>query len=303
MGQLAARGGACSRRGRAGRRSGRSPRRRARRPRRTPPPTAGRRRATPRRGSSARSLGLTALSAMPAAPTFAPSSQSAAPAAAIAQSPVRRLTFSYALPPCGADRDADLDEHLGVADRGLVRAAVEVGHVDRALAAAAADHGDGAERGADGAQVLGRVGLAERAADRAAVAHRRVGDLAARRRAMIGKWRASSVGLEQLAVPGERADPHLAALLADVVELGGERVDVDQVLGRREPQLHHRQQRVAAGDEPGLRARGAPAARGRRRRSTRARSRTAQVPAWASLSSAGRGPDATPAPAHFARAR
>ena len=72
----------------------------------------------------------------------APSSHSAAPAAAIAQSPARRLTFSYALPPFVAERDPHLDEHLGVADRGLVRAAVELGHVDDALAARPADHGD-----------------------------------------------------------------------------------------------------------------------------------------------------------------
>src|SRR5690606_17596815 len=29
-------------------------------------------------------------------------------------------------------------------------------------------------------------------------------------------------------------------------------VDVDEVLGVRQPQLHHRQQAVAAGDQPGL---------------------------------------------------
>src|SRR4051812_34383149 len=45
-------------------------------------------------------VGLTALSANPAAAISAPSSQSAAPDAAVAQSPVRRLTFSYALPWC-----------------------------------------------------------------------------------------------------------------------------------------------------------------------------------------------------------
>ena len=110
-----------------------------------------------------------------------------------------------------------------------------------------------AERGEDRVEVLGRVGLAERAADRAAVAHRRVGDHLlglAHDREVPGE----QVGLEDVAVARQRADPDLAALLADVAELGLERVDVDQVLGRREPQLHHRQQRVAAGDEPGLRA-------------------------------------------------
>ena len=56
---------------------------------------------------------------------------------------------------------------------------------------------------------------------------------------------------EQVHVAGERADADLAVLLADVGELR-EVVDVDQVLGAGEPQLHHRQQAVAAGDDPRL---------------------------------------------------
>src|ERR671935_1836172 len=51
----------------------------------------------------------------------------------------------------------------------------------------------------------------------------------------------------------KRADQNLAPLFADVGELG-EVVDVDQQLGLREAQLHHRQQAVAAGDDPGVRA-------------------------------------------------
>ena len=71
-----------------------------------------------------------------------------------------------------AQRDADLDEHLGVADRRLVRAAVELAIVDDALAARPRMTTRRAERGAHRREVLGRVGLAQRAADRAAVAHR-----------------------------------------------------------------------------------------------------------------------------------
>ena len=95
-----------------------------------------------------------------------------------------------------------------VADRGLVRAAVELLHRHDPLAGAAADHAARVERGADGGQVLGRVGLAERAAERAAVAHDRVGDhplgVAEDR-----ERRGQLVGLEQLAVAGHRADPDL----------------------------------------------------------------------------------------------
>ena len=57
---------------------------------------------------------------------------------------------------------------------------------------------------------------------------------------------------EQLGVAGHRPDPQLVALEADVGELAGEVVDVDEVLGPGEAQLHHREQRVAAGDEPRL---------------------------------------------------
>ena len=60
-------------------------------------------------------------------------------------------------------------------------------------------------------------------------------------------------GLEQRAVARERPDPHLAPLVADVVQLG-EVVDVHEPLGRGEAELHHRQQAVATGDDPRLRA-------------------------------------------------
>jgi hypothetical protein len=59
------------------------------------------------------------------------------------------------------------------------------------------------------------------------------------------------VGREQRRVPGERADPQDVRLLGDVPQLG-DVVDVDQPLGPGEPQLHHRQQAVPAGDDAGL---------------------------------------------------
>ena len=52
---------------------------------------------------------------------------------------------------------------------------------------------------------------------------------------------------------GQRADPDLTVLLADVGELV-QVVDVDQVLRVREPELHHRQQAVPARDDAGSRA-------------------------------------------------
>ena len=78
--------------------------------------------------------------------------------------------------------------------------------------------------------------------------------------------------LQQVHVPRERADPDLVALLADVGELA-EVVDVDQVLGVGQPQLHHRQQAVPAGDDARLGAEPLRATRSRRRRWSRARTR------------------------------
>ena len=170
----------------------------------------------------------------------------------MAQSPARRSTFSYALDSAGSDRQADLGEHLPVADGGLVGAAVELGHVDHPLPTASADHAARVERGAHRRQVLRGVGLAERAAQRAPVADDRVGDDplgVAEDRERVGE----GVGLQELAVAGHRADPDVVGLDADVAELAVQVVDVDQVLRRGQPELHHRQQAVAPCHQPGLR--------------------------------------------------
>ena len=108
--------------------------------------------------------------------TVSPSSHSAAPAAATAQSPTRRSTFSYALPPPGR-----------IGTRISMRSSagpttVSYGPVWNSrtgtvrVPSGAADHRGGVDRGERGGQVLGRIGLAQRAADGAAVAHDRVGD-------------------------------------------------------------------------------------------------------------------------------
>ena len=95
----------------------------------------------------------------------------------------------------------------------------------------------------------------------------------------IASRSASSVGLEQRAVARHRADPDLVAVRLDVAELVGERIDVDHVRRRGEAELHHRQQRVAAGEQPCLRAELCEQRQARARRSWRARSRTVQEPA------------------------
>ena len=109
----------------------------------------------------------------------------------------------------------------------------------------------GADGGERRRQVLGRVGLAQRAADGAAVAHDRVGDHPLgvdEDREVLGRRAATS---SSVGVAGHRADAQLVAVDADVGQLG-EVVDVDEHLGPGQAELHHRQQAVAAGDQPGL---------------------------------------------------
>ena len=151
-----------------------------------------------------------------------------------------------------AQREPHLGEQLAVADRGHVGPDVEVVHPDDALAVGAADHGLRLDRRADRREVLGRVGLAQRAADRAAVAHDRVGDHVlgvAEEREVPASSSDFSRSTCRVSAPIRISSP-CSRMYASSVEI----VDVDQVLGVRQPELHHRQQAVPAGDDARLRA-------------------------------------------------
>ena len=109
----------------------------------------------------------------------------------------------------------------------------------------------GVEGDGDGWVLGGRVGVGERAPDRATVADLEVTDVAAspspasappwprRRRARCA------------ASMRRRADRH-AAVPAPYPTHLGDRPDVDQVGNGRQPQRHHRHQALAAGDDLGL---------------------------------------------------
>ncbi len=99
-----------------------------------------------------------------------------APAAATAQSPDPPVDLLVGAAGGFVQGDADLGEHLQLSHGGPVGAAVEVAHVEHALAVGSADDHPRCDRRAHRGEVLGRVGLAEGAADRAAVADDRVGD-------------------------------------------------------------------------------------------------------------------------------
>ena len=57
---------------------------------------------------------------------------------------------------------------------------------------------------------------------------------------------------EQFGMAGHRTDAQLVAFDPDVGQLAGEVVDVHEVLGSGQAQLHHRQQGVPAGDDSRL---------------------------------------------------
>ena len=110
-----------------------------------------------------------------------------------------------------AQRDPNLGEQLGLADGGRVRADVKRVHAHHSFPTGTSDDRPSLEGGADGRQVLGCIGLAKRAADRAAVADDRIRDHllgVPKQREMLGE----QVRLEQLDVARERADPDLATV-------------------------------------------------------------------------------------------
>ena len=66
----------------------------------------------------------------------------------------------------------------------------------------------------------------------------------------IGKCWPADGRVEQVRVPGQRADAQLAAVAPDVGEFG-QAVDVDEHPGLGQPQLHHRDEAVAARQHAG----------------------------------------------------
>ena len=192
----------------------------------------------------------TALSAMPASAIVPPSIHTAAEAAAIAQSPARRSTFSCALPPPG---------------RSGTRTSVSSSPSPTAVMYGPTWKSSIPTTRSPSAPRITTFALtAEQTADRSSAASawqseppivprlRTTGSaitFSASRKS--GKCSASSSDFSRSTWRVSAPIRDLAVLLADVGELG-EVVDVDQVLGVREPQLHHRQQAVSARDDARL---------------------------------------------------
>ncbi len=94
------------------------------------------------------------------------------------------------------------------------------------------------------------VGVGERAADGAAVAHLVVADVGSGFGQQPGLAEHERVDLD-VAVAGHRTDREVVACIADVLEIV-QAVDVDEHRRRREAEPHERNERVAAGDELGF---------------------------------------------------
>ena len=93
-----------------------------------------------------------------------------------------------------------------------------------------------------------RIGMRHAAADGAHVAHLHVADAAPPPRASSGHLPRISGEALDLMMRRHRADAHHAARFADVVQ-ARDAAQIDQLLGRRQPQLHHRDQAHAAGQD------------------------------------------------------
>ena len=186
-------------------------------------------------------------SAMP----FLASSGSTAPAAATDQSPTRRATFSYALPVPGwigtriSASSSPRPTTVSYGPRWNSRTGTFRSPSAPLMTAVARAAANAADRSSDGSAWH---------SDPPTVPHSRtigVGDdafgVVEDREVLAGEGR-----VEQVRVPGQGADAQLVAVEPDEGELG-QAVDVDEHLGLGQPQLHHRDQAVAAGHDPGLR--------------------------------------------------
>ena len=98
--------------------------------------------------------------------------------------------------------------------------------------------------------VGGGIGVGQAAADGAGVAHLHVADDGGGL-GQQGRAAGDGAGGLHVAVGGAGADDDVAPLGADLAQLL-DPADVDQMLGRRQAQLHGRQQAVAPGEQAGV---------------------------------------------------
>ena len=150
----------------------------------------------------------------------------------------------------GGRVEGDRGEDLVVAAGGHVGRFVVVPRRDLAVALGAREVQRRAERLHQARHVVARVSVRDVAAHGAHVAHLRVRDLErglAQDRRDLGE----PVMRDQLVLGRHRADHDAAPVDADALEIG-DVLKVDEMRDRSHPELHHRNEAVAAGDDARL---------------------------------------------------
>ena len=131
-----------------------------------------------------------------------------------------------------------------------IGALIEFGSRDVAGAGGAFEPVARAERHHQRRHVVAGIAIGDIAADRAHVAHLRIGDQK-RRLMQDGQRFGDVVRRQQLMLGGHRADHNAVAVAADTLQRG-DAMQIDQMFGAGEPKLHHRDQAVAASKRTGL---------------------------------------------------
>ena len=208
--------------------------------------------------------------------------------------PVVRPPGELLVAPSPADagaRHPHLDEHLVGLQRGLEEAREELVTGDLAggppgpcTTTVAAER---EQRGRAGRRPGRRARASRRSCRGGAPAGRRP---ARPRAASSGTSARSTSERSQVVVPGAARRSRPRRRRPGRSDSSGDAADVDQHLGHRQPQLHHRQQRVAAGQQLGVLAVLGEQRRAPRRPSRPGRSRTATGSCAAPLPAAGRPP-------------
>ncbi len=124
------------------------------------------------------------------------------------------------------------------------------GEIDAARAVLAGDRHLGVERGRDRHQLGRRIEMAQRAAERAAIAGLPMPDLRDR---LVHQRAASAhqVGKFDVALARHGADLERAVVLADVAQ-AVDPVEIDDMVGQHVAHVEHRHQRLPAGEQFGI---------------------------------------------------
>jgi hypothetical protein len=154
-------------------------------------------------------------------------------------------------PGAGGERGhADLDEQLVLAERGRHQALKPLIDLHGAASLRAFAHELRAHRDGGRGHVRGRIGVRERAADGALVPHLRIADDRGRLR-HHRTLRLQHLRHLDLVMRRHGPDGDHGAVFLDARETG-HLAQVDEVLGLREPELHHGHEAVATREDLGV---------------------------------------------------